>query len=350
MEKKNRDFISFLQDESFKKWVFQPDQESNLYWQEYVKVHPGERNAIRKARQVMLSMRFQEFPESESDEKYEVFRNIIKGNRTPRGINIEKAQLSQRKTRKVSFYWSVAATVLLLLGFAFYFWFSSQNITKLPNEVATVVKQNPKGRKSFITLPDGTRVKLNADSKISYPERFDSLKREVYLAGEAYFEVEKDTQRPFSVIASDLVTTALGTSFNIKAWQDDSLIQVALAEGKVKVEKLDAVEEDNYFLNPGQKIIHHAYTETFQVASFDPMLEFGWKDGVIIFQRASLDEFVHRISRWYGVGFDIQGYPDQPWSIDGRFENESLEEILESLSFTYKIDYQLKEDKVILTL
>ncbi len=351
MDKDSRTYHSFLRDESFKHWVLKPDQESNLFWQEYLIAHPEEEGAIKMARQVLLTIQFNKYTDQETDEKYKLFRNIITNQKSARGIALEKAHFNQQKSKKLSAYWSMAASFLLVLGLSFYLFLQTNQRVSEPVTVATIVKENTKGRKSIIILPDGTSVKLNSASRISYPETFDSLQRVVQLSGEAYFEVVEDTSKPFSVIAGNLRTTALGTAFNVQAWQDDEKVQVALTEGKVKVEQMNGInQEENYYLNPGQMITHNLNNEEMNIAAFDPLRELGWKDGIIVFHKASMQEFVQKLSRWYGIEFDIQGTTDQPWSIDGHFENESLEEILESLSFTYKLSYEMKNDKVILKL
>lgn len=351
MDQKDRKYQSFLRDESFKKWVLQPNQENNQFWQEYIIAHPNEQDEIKKAKQVIRSIQFDEYKEQDTSEKYQVFRNIITGRKSDRGLALEKAQLNHQRTRKLSGYWSIAASVLLVIGLGFYFWYSNQTVINQPPVIATVVKENASGRKSTIILPDGSRVKLNSESKLTYPEVFEGNQRVVHLTGEAYFEVTKDTQKPFSVLSGDLKTTALGTAFNVQAWPGEATIHVALAEGKVRIGKIDNnSENDQYFLNPGQKIVHATNSAEFEISAFDPVQEYGWKEGIIVFHQAKLSEFVNKLSRWYGVEFELQGQASTEWSIDGRFENESLEEILESLSFTYKINYELKDNQVILIL
>lgn len=351
MDQKDRTYQSFLRDESFKNWVLQPNQENNQYWQEYINAHPEEQKEINKARQILRSIRFEEYKEQEADEKHQVLRNIITAQKSGRGLALEKAQLNHQRSKRLSSYWSIAASVLLVIGLGFYFWFSNQSTVAPPPTIATVVKENASGLKSTIILPDGSKVKLNSESRLTYPEVFSGDQRVVHLSGEAYFEVEKDEQRPFSVISGDIKTTALGTAFNVKAWQDQEIVQVALAEGKVSIGKVaDNSTNDQYYLDPGQKIIHSANSGEFQINSFDPVQEFGWKEGIIVFHQATLDEFVNKLSRWFGVEFEVQGALSTQWSIDGRFENESLEEIMESLSFTYKINYEIKNNQVILIL
>ena len=131
--------------------------------------------------------------------------------------------------------YAAAAAIFLSLGYLF---FELNKERDQPKQISTtlVVKENPRGVKSQIQLPDGTLVRLNAESSISYQSNFSDTARLISLTGEAYFEVVKDAQRPFRVTSNQVETTALGTTFNIKADKPDN-IEIALVEGKVKVTK-----------------------------------------------------------------------------------------------------------------
>jgi transmembrane sensor len=216
--------------------------------------------------------------------------------------------------------------------------------------VSIVLKENPKGRKSIVQLPDGSVVRLNSESRITYPEHFSNHERVVHLVGEAFFEVKENKESPFSVVTGDIITTVLGTSFNIQAWDDESTINVSLAAGKVSVSKIGSSIGQAYYLNPGEKIIHEKNSNVFNMMNFDNLEEMGWKDGVLVFKQANLSEVINKISRWYDVEFELIGRQNEAWSFDGRFINESLNDVLETLSYTYKIDYKFVNKKVILHL
>jgi ferric-dicitrate binding protein FerR (iron transport regulator) len=346
MDYQDYEVVDFLADEEFKAWVKSPDPARNLFWQQWLEAHPEKQHAIQKAREIILSM--QHSDQDFQEHKYDVFRKVLKGEKSNRASH-DHAEIHPVKKERPLFWLRAAAVFILLFGLTYYFRQIPEPEVLRQQEIAMVVKQNPNGRKSTFLLPDGSKVNLNAGSSLRFTPEFDTMNRVVYLEGEAYFQVEKDASRPFQVVAEGTVTTALGTAFNVKAWKGDPLVRVALSEGKVAVELLET-EKDQVVLEPGQMLIHNQETEISNLDVFDPDLELGWKDGVLVFYHASLDEFVREIERWYGVTVMVEGKPAVAWSIDGKFENESLREILEGLSYTYKIDYTLEKNKVTLKL
>src|SRR5690606_21518010 len=114
-------------------------------------------------------------------------------------------------------------------------------------------KSNPIGQKSIIQLADGSKVVLNADSELKFLDNFGQGHREIYLKGEAFFEVALDSLRPFTVYSGESVTMALGTSFNINSY-DNKKVQIQLATGKVKVIHEDK-EKEPVYLDPGEEVI-----------------------------------------------------------------------------------------------
>ncbi|EON76379.1 putative anti-sigma factor [Lunatimonas lonarensis] len=205
-------------------------------------------------------------------------------------------------------------------------------------EPEIIVKYNPKGKRTKILLPDSSWVFLNADSYLSYERGFENG-RVVRLVGEAFFEVAKDSLRPFQVITGRLQTTALGTSFNVTAYADGQGMQVTLATGKVIVE--DQVLNQDQILAPGEATKVGAALTNLQKIKTDPVVASSWKDGVLQFDRLPFSEMVLLLERWYGV--QIHGpavWPDHLCS--GTFrKNEYLSNVLKalghSIGFTYSI-------------
>ncbi|MEK6552667.1 MAG: FecR domain-containing protein, partial [Bacteroidota bacterium] len=119
-------------------------------------------------------------------------------------------------------------------------------------------KQTVMGEKYFATLSDGTIITLNADSKLKYPARFTNGTREIYLEGEAFFEVKQDTSRPFIVHSGNISTTVLGTKFNVSAFPNEKNIAVSLVEGSVKVSKEESGTIENIvLLQPDQQLVYN---------------------------------------------------------------------------------------------
>jgi len=209
--------------------------------------------------------------------------------------------------------------------------------------IASVTKTNPAGQKTTILLEDGTKVTLNAASTLTYPEQFTSTERTLHLQGEAFFEVAKDVHRPFTVIANGIATTALGTSFNIRAYAEENNISVALASGKVKV--TGYTKEGSHELLPGESITYDNKGEVKKEV-FDTKEFLAWKDGIIYFHDASFQQIVSKLERWYGVRFITTNLPAQTWKYTGEFDNENLENILHSISYAKKFDFTIQKDTV----
>ena len=259
---------------------------------------------------------------------------------------VTQASSGSNKVRKlVMAALKVAATLILFASAWYYFSFESSVDKALTSEIAMVHKQNPAGQKSKIFLPDGSEVWLNAESTISYPEKFSDSTREVSLEGEAFFNVIKNPDKPFSVTAGDVVTTVLGTAFNINAYNNDHNAYIALLSGKVKVDISSNFESQEIYLEPGEGIIFNRSSRQTIKEEFDEDLVMGWKDGKIKFNEASLEEVVSTLSRWYGVTISVENKAPEQWTyVGGPFINENLDNVLNSIGFTKEFTHEFDEN------
>jgi ferric-dicitrate binding protein FerR (iron transport regulator) len=213
---------------------------------------------------------------------------------------------------------------------------------------AIVSKSNPRGQKSLITLPDGSRVKLNAESYLEYPQDF-AQSREIKLVGEAFFEVVRDTLHPFVVTSGEVQVRVLGTSFNVQAFPFEEDMTVAVASGAVMVEKKSQENgRQMSHLQPREMVKVNHKTGAFEKTSFDPDELLAWKDGMLVFYKASFDEIVQKLERWYGVDFIIRRDNPITEGFTGRYDNPSLEVVLEGMSFSSDFTFQIEGDKVII--
>lgn len=161
----------------------------------------------------------------------------------------------------------------------------------------------PKGGTYRITLPDGTRVWLNAASTLKYPSRFDGRERVVELEGEAYFEVASAFHLPFKVITNSQTVEVLGTQFNISAYADEAETRTTLVEGAVAI--LNRESKTVNQLKPGeQSIVREAMTE---VRAVDVNRYAAWKDGKIVLEGRTLPDILREVSRWYDIEISYQG-------------------------------------------
>ncbi len=237
-----------------------------------------------------------------------------------------------------------AAVFIVFLGLGYVFW---ANVYSEVNTQCVTLKmierKNPLGQKSTIHLPDGSTVWLNAGSQLSYSSDFNHTSRKLKLDGEAYFEVEKNPEIPFEVFTDDLVITALGTSFNVKALGDKDIEKIALNTGKVKIECLDTINNRCIpsYLKPGDQAFFNNQNGNISISDINDSDPFGWKDGRIVFHHATFYEVIEVLSRWYNVEFEIDGTLKQDWNYSSVFENMVLENVLQSLEFSEKIKYKM---------
>lgn len=267
------------------------------------------------------------------------------------GLDEFKDDGAQRsgKRRRLTWY-SIAAAFTLSLCLAGWWW-KSDPVEKAPvGEMAeeVVVQSNPKGQKSTIVLPDGSKVKLNSDSYLEYRENFRS-EREVRLVGEAFFDVVHDSAHPFIVHSGDVTIRVLGTSFNVQAFPFEESMSVAVVTGRVFVENASAgFSSRQGVLLPREMVRIDHKTGTFEKGIYDPEAMLAWKDGILTFDKASFNEIVDRLERWYGVKFVIKRTRPITRGFTGRYENPSLKLVLEGMSFSSEFKFEIKGDTVVI--
>ena len=197
-----------------------------------------------------------------------------------------------QKDSKAYLYW--AAAIAFILTSVFLFWNANQ--IQSTNNVANLIESKADyGSKVNIRLVDGTQVKLNSGSKLTYPEEFTGVERRVTLTGEAFFEVAKNAKMPFIINTGNINTTVLGTSFNVQA-SGENEVRVAVLTGKVKV--ADTLNQQEVFLLPEDLAIVQTANGNITKTKFDAALEFGWKDGKLVFKEASLKEVLIQLEKW----------------------------------------------------
>ncbi|WP_020528696.1 FecR family protein [Flexithrix dorotheae] len=253
-------------------------------------------------------------------------------------------------------YWkfsAVAASILILLVSVYWgLEKSKQREISVTQVIGIKEKRNLAGEKSIITLRDGTKVTLNSGSTLRYPEIFGDT-RSVVLEGEAYFDVAKDTSKPFIVISDVFKTIALGTAFNIRAFPEDNELKISLAEGKVLLEKSIRNKEcisacKSIVLNPGEEIRYIKEEKAVVKQKFDPEEILAWKDGILVFRNKSLKEIIPVLERWYAVKFEIKNSTNTSGKISDQFQNESLEIVMEGIAFAFGFKYKIEDRKVII--
>ncbi|SDG27737.1 FecR family protein [Chitinophaga filiformis] len=188
----------------------------------------------------------------------------------------------------------------------------------------------PRGGQYSLLLPDGTGVWLNAASSITYPTVFTGNNREVVISGEVYFEVAKESARPFRVKVNDMVVEVLGTHFNINSYTDESTIKTTLLEGIIKVvQRKMGGETLAVVLKPGQQALAAEQIKVVDHADVDQAM--AWKNGLFNFNKLTIQEVLRQLSRWYDVDVVYQGIVT-PRKFGGEIGRDlNLSEVLDGL-------------------
>jgi transmembrane sensor len=257
--------------------------------------------------------------------------------------------------------WSVAAGIIIMVsaGIAsFYLFKKSPGIVAL-SDVGIVSKneswtekQNAKGTRSSIVLSDGTKIWLNADSKLDYPQVFEGRLREVYLTGEAFFDVAKNPSKPFIIHLDNGTVRVLGTSFNIKAYKGSGVVETSVATGKVAFipKKNDKLLEtaDTTFLTPEWKAVYHTVNGEVKTVSTISIEDKAWTEGKLIFKSNSFEEIALELERSFGKKVVFSDDAIKWYRLTGSFENNSLDEILYYLSRTKPFTYRVSDEEIII--
>ena len=207
--------------------------------------------------------------------------------------------------------------------------------------------KTPRGGEYTITLSDGTRVYLNAASKLKYPVQFDSKRREVYLSGEAYFEVTKDMNRPFYVVTDAVRVKVYGTEFNVNT-NGIGGTQTTLVSGKVGIWGRGSVQE--YIMKPFQLAEFGDNGEFKGIRDVDVKTYTAWKEGFFVFEDEGLEGILNRLSRWYDVDIFYSNERVKTYHFTGHMEKyENIETILNAISKMVGVHFTIKEKTIIVT-
>ena len=259
-----------------------------------------------------------------------------------------------QKSNRIANIQKIAASIFIFFIVGLTYFLIRENISKHEEEVKIVTeaklinKVASAGLKLNFALPDGSIVWLNSESKLTFPEIFTENSRVVELEGEAFFKVSKDPGKPFIVKSGELITTALGTSFNVKNYGVENSAKVTLVTGRVLVELKDNLKQ-GLILSPGFAVNYSKVSKSVFKSEESTDKVIGWKDGVLLFEDDSFEKVIATLSRWYGVTFVINNYNGKDWNYSGRFQNDYLSNILENISFAEGFEFAIDQDKVVLT-
>jgi hypothetical protein len=196
-----------------------------------------------------------------------------------------------------------------------------------------------KGQTYRFTLPDGTKVWLNADSKLEFPSNFVNGKtRSVKLSGEGYFEVAKDKAHPFMVNFKTLTLTVLGTHFNVNAYENEKIAKATLLEGSIKIEKL--------FLKPDQQAVFDDHKRLSLQTLENAEKEIAWKDGYFRFYDEKIESIMKKLERWYDIEVVYEGRMTSEGFTGKVSRNKNISQVLMILEKTKGVHFKIEGRRV----
>lgn len=237
----------------------------------------------------------------------------------------------------------VAVVALILTGSKFLF----DTITHTEEPIQSQTLYIPAGQRAELTLPDNTKVWLNAHSRLVYPVNFQKEKREVVLDGEAYFDVTRNESSPFIVKTKEMDIKVLGTEFNVSAYSETPEFKIALLKGRVELQPTDFSR--TYQMLPGEQVW---YKEGRYVASqIKDMDYFRWKEGLLCFNNQPIKEIMEKLQLYYDIRIEMGNRSFLHERYSGKFRvKDGVEQVLKVLQLEHKFTYTKDNELNLITI
>ena len=285
---------------------------------------------------------------------------------------MEQEESEESQKNPLRYFWHVAASLLIILGFSYLIWLVSQPVKQ---QIAFFELNTPNGSHTLLTLTDGTTVWLNAGSKLKYPDKFDKESRVVYLEGEAYFHVKKNPEQPFIVETSEVKVKAFGTTFNVKAYPNEGSIETTLIEGSVVVEgktsseafkpiKLEPNQRVTVVKATGKLLLNDQEKKLLETAKaskdttsrekenvlvsekVNTQLYTSWVDNQLLFDNETFESIAFKLERRYGASISFVDEKVKKYRFSGKFPDISIDRVLNAMNFASPFEYTIKQDSI----
>ncbi len=283
---------------------------------------------------------FDEWNKNDSKETDLSFSSVQKGI-----VKLNSQEPDLLKRIVTNFQKAAAIIIFPLLVVSLYLFIQQRNTEPVYFETLA-----ERGQKSQLVLPDGTKVWLNSDSKILYPDNFGKRNRSIKLIGEAYFEVKKDAEKPFFIEAEEAGIKVLGTSFNVRAYPEDKEIETTLFEGNIELTinpQNENIAARTLKLKPGESI---KFDKTQNVLKYNNQKSdeiLAWTNNQLIFRNDNFENLVGKIERWYDVDivYDKESLDNQRLTVE-LYQGELLFRLLEIIELAMNVECESKENKI----
>jgi len=341
-----------LADDSFIRWISHSAiEEEQDYWEQWMAGDPAREVMVREAKKLHQSIHYNRFDTPDIKSELSGLEETISQYETSRAIMEESSQ----GKRNPAYYWMRVAAILLLtvtVGWGIYVGIPQSQLDKEEEKIEWTVSETEYGEKRALQLSDGSKIILNADSRLRYPQRTAGNDFQVWLEGEAYFDIVHKNgadQRQFTVRTKDGNVRVLGTKFNVNTRKKQT--EVVLEEGQVKIEKPDTSHSSSisHVMRPGELARFDSYQNKIDIEVINPALYTSWTKDQLMFEGTSLREIAHHIETIYGLEVRITSPELGQLLVSGTVSNNNLPVLLASLSRLLDVDIDRQEELILIT-
>lgn len=389
----NKDSEDLIHNPEFLEWVTKPTEESDLYWNQFISANPSRKKEMREAISIIKGI-----VPAEKELSEEVVNHLWK--------RIEKDTVGAKKIIFRLSGWMSAASLILLIGVAGVIYYQLDRTTELPVDYESIAKVEtpdnevklifadkseevlhsnnldikydskgeivvnsdkrltqkieelkdeddqlnqlvvPRGKRTSLTLSDGTRLWLNSGSRAIFPVLFGKEKREIFIEGEAYLEVAHDAAKPFFVVTNNFQVKVLGTKFNVSAYPEDPSSSVVLVEGSVQAK----VDSKKMTMKPNQMVTYERKTGTAELNETDVLPYVSWKDGWLYCEKETLETIATKLSRYYNVKIEFKDAETKEMTLTGKLDLKTeCSGIFNAISSTAPISFEIQNDAIVIS-
>ncbi len=358
--------VDLLADESFINYCKRSSPEDVAYWENYIRLNPDRRELLENAKEYFFQL-FNALSEADLEEQVTRLKNKMDSPDMTEPVPVIQMEGIQRTKSKPIFpkILKLTAAAVLLIGVLFTINYYNNGRNK-----GVRIFQSAYGERKNIQLPDGSEVTLNAGSKIEIKENFGVSTRDVFLEGEAFFDIKHSGKVPFIVHTVAMDVKALGTAFNVKAYKNEKVTEASLIRGLVEV-TLKESNNQRMLLYPNHKIKwEHSFTKTggdspggiasedrpgaadslvrkLAINDYGNIRELAWKENKLMFEDELFSDIAILLERWYGVKVELKDDVIRNYRFTGIFEKEDVNTVLEFLKESKKFNYRIENGETL---
>lgn len=333
----------FIQDDAFIQWAKSPDAAGDVFWEQIAALYPHQKDVIAQARQTVLNLAELSRPAFDEEEAGLIWAQI--------SGQMDDAPVSEPVFRLGWVRYAAAAVVVLLTAWGIRHWYHepetlyAQRTEQLENVHEEI---NETGKEKTVQLPDGSRITLAQGSRMSFSGSMAGSKREVYLSGEAFFDVKRNPSKPFFVYAGELTTRVLGTSFTVRSFEKENVASVQVRTGSVSVEARAPRKTQSVVLAPNQQVSFFRKEERLSMGLVRvPQPVIPQADlARFTFNNAPVSTIFDSLSKAYGIEIVYDKEAVAACRLTSSVQEESLFEILGVICEAIEADYQVTGAKI----